>query len=299
MDTRETAGPVDALLYLPWSREAALALAAALGCPALPAECHRFPDGETRVSVPERLPVRVAVFATLDDPDARLVALMLAAETARAQGAGSLVLVAPYLCYMRQDVAFRPGEAVSQRIVGRFLAGLFDAVVTVDPHLHRTPVLRDAVPARVAIALSAAEAIGRRVIAGDRRPLLVGPDAESIRWVRAAAEPGGLEHAVCTKQRLGDREVRIRLPEGLDPRGREVVLVDDVASTGRTLVEAARLLLGAGAERVDVAVTHALFVGDALARLRAAGVREIWSTDAVDHPTNVIGLAPLLAGALR
>lgn len=295
------AGPVDALLAMPWSARTAQALGEALGLAVLPVECHRFPDGETRVALPAALPARVALFASLDDPDARLARLMLAAETARELGVAKLTLVAPYLCYMRQDIAFRPGEAVSQRIVGRFLARLFDAVITVDPHLHRVARLQDAVPAARAVALSAAGEIGRLVVerfAAASPPLLLGPDAESAQWVQAAARPGGLEFAVCTKARSGDRNVTVRLPE-VRMRGRAVVIVDDVASTGHTLADATRRVRDAGAVSVDVAVTHALFVEDALPRLHAAGVDRVWSTDSVEHPTNAIRLAPLLAAALR
>jgi ribose-phosphate pyrophosphokinase len=115
--------------------------------------------------------------------------------------------------------------------------------------------------------------------------------------VGAAARAAGLEHAVCRKQRHGDHEVEVALPAA-DVRGRAVVLLDDVASTGRTLVAAARGALAAGAARVDVAVTHALFVGDAVAQLHAAGVRRIWSTDCVPHASNVVSVVPLLAAAL-
>ena len=129
----------------------------------------------------------------------------------------------------------------------------------------------------------------------------MGPDGESEQWVRAAAAgaPQPLDHAWCLKQRHGDHEVAVTLPPGLDLRGRTVVLVDDMASTGRTLVAAARLALAAGAARVDVAVTHALFVGDALDQLRAAGIGEVWSTGCVPHPSNAIDVTPLLAEALQ
>ena len=100
------------------------------------------------------------------------------------------------------------------------------------------------------------------------------------------------------KQRSGDREVRVALPD-LDIAGREVVLIDDVASTGRTLAVTAEALVARGAAAVDVAVTHALFVDDALAHLARAGVRHVWSTDSVVHASNAVSLVPLLADALR
>ena len=286
------------LLFLERDRAAADRFAAALGVTAHAVEHHRFPDGETRLRLPPTLAPRVAVYATLDHPNEKLVELLLLARAARELGARELALVAPYLCYMRQDVAFSPGEAVSQRIVGRFLAELFERLVTVDPHLHRAATLAQAVPARSAIALSAAPLIGAYVAAARPGALLLGPDAESRPWVQAAALRAGLEFAVGTKTRRGDREVDIVLPAA-PIAGRDVVLVDDIASTGRTLAQAARVAREAGARRVDAAVTHALFAGDAQQAMRAAGVQDIWSTDSIAHPTNRIGLAELLAGGLR
>ena len=91
---------------------------------------------------------------------------------------------------------------------------------------------------------------------------------------------------------------QISLP-ALDLRGRNVVLLDDVASSGRTLAAAAQQALAAGAATVDVAVTHALFAGDALAVIAAAGVGRVWSTDCISHPSNAIAMAPCLAQALQ
>jgi len=279
-------------------REQGRALAAALDAPFETIELHRFPDGESRLRLPPELPARVLLCRSLDQPNEKLVDLMLAAEGARALGAEHLTLVAPYLCYMRQDKAFAPGEVVSQRIVGRFLAAHFDALVTVDPHLHRVASLAEAVPVTRAIALSAAPAMGRFLAARSERPLLVGPDRESEQWVRTVADVAGLEFVVAQKTRRGDRSVSIELPAH-DYRGVEAVLVDDLASTGRTLAVAVQELRAAGAARVDVLVTHALFVGDALETLQAAGVGEVWSSDSVAHPSNAFPLAPVLADALR
>ena len=163
-------------------------LAAALGVRSARVAAHRFPDGESRVTVPLPLPERVAICRSLDHPNDKLVEVILAAETAREHGARSLALVAPYLCYQRQDVAFAPGEAVSQRIVGRLLAGRFDAVVAVDPHLHRVATLAEAVPAKAAVALSAASLFGDFLRERVPGALLVGPDEESAQWLAAAGE---------------------------------------------------------------------------------------------------------------
>lgn len=258
---------------------------------------HRFPDGELKLTLPVPLPSSTFVLRSLHHPNEKLVELVLLADTARALGARHLTLVAPYLAYMRQDVAFHPGETVSQQIIGRLLARRFDAVVTVDPHLHRIANFADAVPARRASALSAAPLIGAFYAARYPQALLLGPDAESEQWVRRAAGES-LGHAVCTKHRENDRDVRIELP-AIPLAGRHVVLLDDVASTGGTLVECARQAVSAGAARVDAAVTHALLDATALARLAAAGVAELVSTDTVPHPSNRIAVAGLIAAALK
>jgi ribose-phosphate pyrophosphokinase len=258
-------------------------------------ERHRFPDGELKLRLPTPLPPRVVLLRSLHQPNEKILELLLAARTARSLGARHLTLVAPYLGYMRQDAAFAPGEAVSQRIVGGWLAELFDAVITIDPHLHRVARLAEAVPVRHAIALSAAPLLGA-ALAGDA--LFVGPDEESAGWVRAAADAAGAHAVVCRKERLGDHAVEVVLPEA-DLHGRRIVVVDDVASTGHTLATVARLAVAAGAARVEVAVTHALMVGDAADVLRRADVAALTSADTVPHASNRVSTAGLVAAALR
>lgn len=286
------------LLAFDDERPLAEALAAALAVPLHLIERHRFPDGELKLRLPERLAGDVVLLRSLHQPNEKLVELLLAAPAARTLGARRVLLVCPYLAYMRQDIAFRPGEVVSQRHIGEWLAEAFDALVTVDPHLHRIASLDEVMPACAAVAVSAAPLLGDWLAAQAGRPLLMGPDAESAQWVERAAARHGFDHAVCVKQRFGDAEVEIAMP-AVDVRGRAVVLLDDMASTGRTLIGAARQCLALGAASVDVAVTHALFVGDALPALRAAGVRHVWSTDCVPHESNVVSVVPLLAQALR
>ncbi len=291
----------DCVLAFDEERDMAAALAQALDVPHAPIERHRFPDGELKLRLPAKLPPCVVLLRSLHQPNEKLVELLIAAPAARELGTQHLLLVCPYLAYMRQDIAFLPGEAVSQRHIARLLADHFDALVTVDPHLHRIASLQEVMPGCRAVSLSAAALVGTWVSRRVSKPLLLGPDGESEQWVRKAAHAcaPAADYACCLKQRHGDLDVRVTLPPTLDCRGRGVVLVDDMVSTGRTLVAAARLARAAGAVSVDVAVTHALFVGNALAELQAAGVGRVWSTDCVPHASNAIGVVPLLAKALR
>jgi ribose-phosphate pyrophosphokinase len=278
----------------------ARALAEALGVPFGLVAAHRFPDGELLVTAPEGAPEVVIAHLSLDRPNDKLVELALAAEAWRRQGVRRLVLAAPYLAYMRQDRAFAPGQAISQRAIGRLLAGLFDRIVTVDAHLHRTHSLAEVFGATEADDLTAAGPIGDWLKAQDdlSHAILVGPDEESEPLVRAAAGRCGAPWLILEKTRKGDADVELEVPSTRLLQGRDVVLVDDIVSSGATLAAAARAALQRGAGRVWAVVVHALLGDEAAAELSQAGIARLVSTDSVAHPTNAIPLAPLLAEAL-
>jgi ribose-phosphate pyrophosphokinase len=259
---------------------------------------HQFPDGESLLRLTTALPDHVIICRSLNNPNDKLIELLLCAKTARELGAKRVTLVAPYLCYMRQDIANEPGEAVSQRIIGQMLADLFDDVITVDPHLHRISKLNQAIPIENAISLTAADEIGRYIKQQFDHVVLLGPDAESEQWVGAIAEKISCDYLVAEKIRQGDKQVAMTLPE-YDFHNRPVVIIDDVASTGRTLAKAARLLLKAGALEVYAAITHPLFCADAEAHILQAGVQQIWSTDSISHHTACIHLDKLLVRAIK
>lgn len=296
MNTEAFTKPV--LLYFEDERDSALRLAMAGKLELAMIERHRFPDGEIKLRLPDKLPNQVVILRTLNDPNEKLVELLLSAQTARQLGARHLTLVAPYLAYMRQDISFLPGETISQRIIGRFLASIFDAIITFDPHLHRVATLQEAVPVANAVVLSGAPLLSDWIAAHRQHPLLMGPDEESAQWVALAAQRHGFDHAVCQKVRHGDHAVTIALPD-MAFNARQVVLFDDVVSTGHTVAQATQLLLAAGAASVDVAVTHALFAGSAAQLLLDSGVENIWSTDCIAHPSNVVSMAATISDALN
>lgn len=285
------------LLGFPEYREPARRLAAAAGLGYAEVEVHRFPDGESRVRLPPGLGERVILCRSLDHPNDKLIELALTASAARELGVRHLTLVAPYLCYMRQDKAFNPGEAISQPIIGELLATWVDELVTVDPHLHRVATLEEAIPVRRAHCLTAAPLMADFLARELDAPVIIGPDEEAKQWVAAIATRAGLDYRIGDKRRSGDREVEVAFSTP-PPAGRNLVLVDDIASTGRTLEAAVALLAATHPASISVLVTHALFLEGTLARLRQAGVSNVWSTDSIPHPSNRLALAPLLAGAL-
>lgn len=285
---------------LPSSSRDAAALAERLGVPCRKVAVHVFPDGEIRVTTAPPSATTI-VYASLDRPNDKLIALMFAAEALRRGGAKRLVLVAPYLCYMRQDAAFHDGEAISQKVIGPLLAGCFDRVITVDAHLHRTPDLATVFPGIQSDNLSAmpaiSDALGKSGL--DPATVVIGPDAESLPWVSDLAGRLRLSHAVASKVRRGDRSVVIEFQDKSEIAGHPVLIADDIVSSGGTIIACAKALVAAGATAIDAVVTHALFPDDGYREMLGSGIRSIRSTHSVPHFTNAIALDGLLADALK
>ena len=259
-------------------------------------EVHAFPDGESRVTVPGTAQHPV-FFRSLNQPNEKLIEVLLAGSVLRERGVRGITLIAPYLAYMRQDIAFHPGEAVSQKVIGSLLADMFDRFVSVDPHLHRVATLDAVFAGKPALSLTAAAHMAGHFLA---RPtsadaLVVGPDVESGPVVEAFATAAGRSWTTALKVRHGDHDVRISLPPHMNVAGRPVVIVDDIISSGTTIMTMAKLVKAAGAPRVDVYTTHALFDQASGQAMIEAGVDHIFSCDSVSHPSNAIALAPLLA----
>jgi len=289
-----------AIQSLPSCVSDAKPLASLLGLSLQEIALHRFPDGEMRVTV-GRAASTTIIYASLDQPNDKLLAILFAAEALRRGGARRLVLLAPYLCYMRQDAAFHEGEAISQKAVGRLLAATVDRVITVDAHVHRTTDIRAVFPDIEAENLSAMPAIANalRITGINPATIVVGPDSESRPWVSDLAGQLGLAHTVARKIRRGDRAVEIGFAEPASVAGRPVLLVDDIVSSGGTLIACAKALSAAGAKAIDAVITHALFPQEMAIEFADAGIRSIRSTSSVPHPTNAIPLDDIFATALR
>ena len=285
-----------AVQWLPTSAHFGPRLAETLGIVGHEIILHRFPDGELRATVGPAATTTI-VCCSLNQPNEKL----FAAEALRRDGAKRLVLVSPYLGYMRQDAAFHPGEAISQRAIGTLLANTFDCVITFDAHLHRTPNLAGVFPGIEAHNLSATPAIEAVLRADTVAPttVVVGPDEESRSWVADIAGRLGLSYSVARKVRRTDQSVQIAFPDTTLFAGRPVLFIDDIVSSGGTLTACAEALAASGASSIEAIIVHALFPPAFMTEFGRAGIRSVRSTNSVPHPTNAIRLDDLLARALR
>jgi ribose-phosphate pyrophosphokinase len=260
-------------------------------------ETRQFPDGETYLRFIDEPRGRDVVFVcTLDRPDAKIVHLLFAAEAARELGAHRVGLVAPYLCYMRQDERFKSGEAVTSRSFARLMSRAFDWLVTVDPHLHRYHSLADiyAIPAK---ALHVGPAIAQWIRENVPHPFLIGPDSESRQWVALVAQNCGVQWTVAEKIRSGDRDVIEQPFAAPVPPGVTPVLLDDIISSGVTMLETLRLLKGSRAKSPIAIAIHGLCSADTAATLKSAGAKLV-TTNSVPNPWAQIDIAPLIATGL-
>ena len=287
-----------ALVAMPGNEALAQVLANRMRIDHIHLELRRFPDDESYARFrddPRGRPV--AILCTLDRPDAKLLPLTFAAGAARDLGATSVGLVAPYLAYMRQDRRFLSGEAVTSKHFARLISTMFDWLITIDPHLHRRHGLSEiySIPTRVLHAMPLLASWIKENVA---EALLVGPDAESDQWVAATASLVGVPHVVLQKTRRGDRNVQVTLPPIERWRDRTPVLVDDIISTGRTMIEAIGHLARAGMRPAVCVGVHGVFAGNAYEELREAGAARVVTTNTIIHPSNAIDVATLLVPPL-
>lgn len=283
------------VLALPGNEVLAASFVSPLGAESGLIELRRFPDGETYVRLETAVRDREVILAcTLERPDDKLIRLLFLAATARDLGAARIGLVAPYLAYMRQDRRFREGEGVTSSYFARIVSANIDWLVTVDPHLHRRSSLAEIYSIGTDV-VHAAPRVAEWIKANVEQPLLVGPDAESAQWVQDVAALADAPSVVLQKTRHGDREVSVSIPDVDRWRDHTPVLVDDIISTARTMIETVGHLRRSGLRPATCIGVHAVFADDAYRQLQAAGPAQIVTCNTIPHPSNAIDLHDILA----
>ncbi len=257
-----------------------------------------FPDGESYLCIATPVTGRhCIVLADLSHPDGKYLPLVFLLETLREFGARSVGLVAPYLSYMRQDRRFADGEALTSRIFARLLSTQVDWLVTVDPHLHRYHSLDEiySVPTRV---VQGAPALADW-LKGQSDLLLVGPDAESEQWVAEIARRSGHPFVVGAKQRYGDRDVVVTLPDLTSYQDCTAVIIDDVISSGQTILKCMQALQQQRITRISCAAVHGIFAEGIDNTLVQRGLQQLITTNSIAHSSNVVDLTDSLVAPIR
>jgi len=293
---------VDIILGGSSAQVLAIKIGRLLKAPVLLPEIKRFPDGEKYVRIAEDVNDKtVAVIQSFyHQPDEFLIEYFLMVNTLKDLGAKRVLGVVPYFAYARQDERFKPGEAVSFRIVTKLIEEVgTDEIYTVDTHLHRVEQLSEVfrIPAHNLTAVPLlAQYIKKNFELTDL--IVIGPDEEAEQWAKVAAKELEAEYDILEKERLGPSEVRIKTRE-LDVKNRDIVIVDDIISTGGTMVEAIKMLKEHGAKNIIAACTHPILVQNALTKIYQAGALAVIGTDTVPSSISFVSVAPVIAEALR
>jgi len=278
------------------------ALAGELKMPLATAEVSSFADGETRVQISQDMRDAAVFIVQPTGPPVNdhLMVLALLADAVRAAGAARIVGIVPYFGYARQEQRSRPGDPRSAQVVGRLLGSVgLDHLVTLDLH---APALESALPMPVSL-LSAADVFLPLVNGwGIPNLVIVAPDAGGLKRAQHYAIRLNARLAVIAKERpRPDAAVAVQVLG--EVKGRPCLIVDDMASTGRTLANAAEALRSAGATEIHAIFTHAVMAPGAMDRLLAARFGKLLTTDSIPvapHPgLEVAPIAPLLARSVR
>lgn len=257
-----------------------------------------FPDGETYIKFKTNLEGRDVIFLnSLDKPNNKFLSLLLACETARELGAKSVGICAPYLSYMRQDKQFTPGEGITSKYFAKLLSQHFDWLVTVDPHLHRYNKLSEiyTIPTKT---LHAAELISDWIAKEISNPVLIGPDSESDQWVSEIASKNNLPFLILAKERFDDYHVSISMPDLEKYESHQPVLIDDIISTGKTILETIKHINQLNLIDPICIGVHAIFANNAYEQLQQAKTKQIITCNTIEHSSNLIDLSELLADGI-
>ena len=273
-------------------------IAAKLKKPYSGLEVTHFPDSEIKlkfnVNVKSKTVVLVQSFyGNISDC---VIETLFAAETARDLGAKKVKLIAPYFPYLRQDKRFEPGECISLKTIAKNIDEDFDEVFILDPHLHREKTLKHIFRIK-AHRLTANPLIMEYIKKKIKNPVILGPDWESYKWAQRVAEKIGCDCAIMEKKRYHARRVVVKLNKKIDIKNKNLIFIDDMISTGHTLMEAIKAMRKLGARKVTCFAVHGILVENALEKLQRAGGTVI-TTNTIPNKVAKIDVSQLIADHL-
>lgn len=260
----------------------------ATGIPLAEVSIKKFPDGECYVKINEEIEHAIIVENTY--PDEKIIELFLLQDAVKRM-AGKIEVIIPYYGYGRQDKIFEKGEAISAEKMAKLIEQDAERIILINPHkkhiarffsipveiIDATPLLAEHFKGKVDIVIS--------------------PDAGAEHMAAKAAEIIGCEYDYLEKKRISGNEV-IMKPKRMDVNGKDVLIIDDIISTGGTMREAIKQIKSQNANKIYVACIHGLFIGNADEKIIEAGADEIVTTDTIESAYSRVSVAPLIAHLL-
>jgi ribose-phosphate pyrophosphokinase len=267
------------------------------------AETDFFPDSEVRTRVPTPHKIRnkrvLLVQSFFPKTNDKILEALFIQDTLRRKGAKEIFLAAPYFPYLREDKEFHPGESVAAKIMPQlFSKRRFDTTFIIDPHLHRLKRFEEYFPN--AIRFTTTDTIASYIRRHIRRPVLIGPDAESFQWDRMIAEKIGCPVTILHKDRYSSEHVAVKSTEPIEQMipGKDIILVDDIIGTGHTMYEAIKTIKQYSPRSIHCFGVHGLFL-DASVKRKIQKHATIHTTNTVLSDTTDIDIAPDFSQFLR
>lgn len=257
-------------------------------------EIRNFPDEEYYIRIDTDVKDKIVLLVCrLDHPNAKILPLIFMTQTIKELGANKICLISPYLPYMRQDKRFKSGEAITSLLFAKYLSGCIDDLITIDPHLHRIPHLEEIYSIDSIAVLHSSRKIAEWIHNNVDSPFIIGPDEESQQWVAEVAMVAKAPYAIIKKERYGDRKVKMTVPT-INGINRTIVLVDDIISTGSSMLAAIKEFISRGYKKPVCIGIHALFDNTTYDNLLLAGAKEVVSCNTILHPSNKIDITDII-----
>lgn len=261
-----------------------------------PLETRKFPDGERYIRIGRDVGQEAVVIQSTGYPqDQNLMELFLILKTLKRMDVEHIKVVIPYFGYGRQEKRFKSGEAVSAAVIAELIqAAGASEIFSVNLHEDGICGLFD-IPA---YNLSAMPLIANHIGEKFENPIIVAPDKGALLFAEEIATILGCECDHLEKTRISPNQVETEAKD-LDVKGKDAIIIDDIISTGGTIVNASNILRQHGASKVVVSCVHPILVEDALLKIFASGVDDVIGTDTLRSDVSVVSVAPLVAEALR
>ena len=279
------------------SRDLAKRIARRLKAPYIEAQTKIFPDGESKItfsSIPKKSIILV-VQSTYPPVDTNLLQTLAIISQAR-KASSKIYAIIPYMGYARQDRQFLSGEVVTMSIVAKMLQAVgTKKVIVVDIH-SKTALNHFKIPTVNVSAIPELAKYFKKLKI--KKPLVVSPDTGGSSRAKKFASLLNTDFITLKKSRNRNTgKVQIQSSK-VDVHGRDLVVIDDIISTGGSIIKATQFLKKQKCKRVFVACTHGLFVGDAERKIKKAGVSKIISTNTIPRSTSKVDMAGVIAKSI-